>query len=139
MSREQRIQLSQSEPSNRWIDPTLYPIATEYQSLLQSYDNFLVIQNSGISIEQFEEIREQLSNVEDEALQQARRGIQTLVRVHQFKLEAFARLSTNNNPWYTPNSIYSQQLPEVYQQNCELKEIDNDLFDVAILLHRYRI
>ncbi|CAL5326498.1 unnamed protein product [Camellia sinensis] len=73
-----------------------------------------------------------LSITEDDAIQQTRTAIQQLVKIQQLKLEAFARMSTSDNS-------YNDQITAVHQQNCELKEIDGELFDVIMLMRLYRI
>ncbi|CAL5326497.1 unnamed protein product [Camellia sinensis] len=131
MSREERIQLSQTEPSHRWIDPAFHPLAAEYQATLQRYEDHITY-DSGISLDEFSEIQGSLSITEDDAIQQTRTTIQQLVKIQQLKLEAFARMSTSDNS-------YNDQITAVHQQNCELKEIDGELFDVIMLMRLYRI
>ncbi|GMP23759.1 hypothetical protein CsSME_00001241 [Camellia sinensis var. sinensis] len=131
MSREERIQLSQTEPSHRWIDPTFHPLAAEYQATLQRYEDHITY-DSGISLDKFSEIQGSLSITEDDAIQQTRTAMQQLVKIQQLKLEAFARMAASDNS-------YNDQITAVHQQNCELKEIDGELFDVIMLMRLYRI
>ncbi|CAL5414830.1 unnamed protein product [Camellia sinensis] len=56
MQREERIRLSQSSPSDRWIDPTVHPNATEYQSLLQRIEDRFTY-DSGITFDEMAEIQ----------------------------------------------------------------------------------
>ncbi|CAL5332404.1 unnamed protein product [Camellia sinensis] len=82
-------------------------------------------------MEEMAEIQEQLSNEEDDAIDQARTALQQLLKIQQLKLEAIARAATTDN-------LYGDKLPEVHQQTCELKEIDNELFDVVMLMRLFR-
>ncbi|GMQ11439.1 hypothetical protein CsSME_00054077 [Camellia sinensis var. sinensis] len=115
LRREERIIIAETEPSSRWIDPQFHPHAVQYQSLLQQIkDRFTY--DSGITFAEMAEIQGQLSNEEDDAIEQARTALQQL-KIQQLKLEAIARAATNDNQ-------YGDKLPEVHQQTCELKEID---------------
>ncbi|CAL5422602.1 unnamed protein product [Camellia sinensis] len=129
LSREERIRLSQSEPSNRWIDPTVHPNATEYQSLLQRLEDRFTFDH-GIGADEYAEIQALLINEEEDAMEKARTALQQLVKIQQLKLEAVAHAAVSDNH-------HSDKLPEVYQQTCELKEIDNELFDVVMLMRLY--
>ena len=131
MSGEERSRLAQTEPSNRWIDPAFHPLAADYQATLQRYEDHLTY-DSGISFNEFSEIQGDLSRAEDDAIQQARVAMQQLVKIQQFKLEAFARMAVSDN-------TYSDNFPSVHQQTQELKEIDGELFDLILLMRHYRI
>ncbi|CAL5321601.1 unnamed protein product [Camellia sinensis] len=76
------------------------------------------------------EIQALLINEEEDAMEKARTALQQLVKIQQLKLEAVARTAVSDNH-------QSDKLPEVYQQTQELKEIDNELFDVVMLMRLY--
>lgn len=125
----ERIILSQTEPSSRWIDPQFHPIAVRYQSLLQQIEDRFTY-DSGISFDEFTEIQTSLTEEEDNAIEQARTAVQQLRKIQQLKLEAVAKAACSDNH-------YSDILPEVHQQTCELNEIDGELFDLVMLMRIY--
>ncbi|CAL5337204.1 unnamed protein product [Camellia sinensis] len=99
------------------------------QSHQQIEDRFTY--DSGIPLDEMAEIQVSLAEEEDNAIEQARTAIQQLRKIQQLKLEAIARAACSDNQ-------YSDQLPEVHQQTCELNEIDGELFDLVMLMRRFR-
>ncbi|CAL5405062.1 unnamed protein product [Camellia sinensis] len=116
LQRHERIILSQTEPSSRWIDPQFHPIAVRYQSLMQQIEDRFTY-DSGIPFDEMAEIQVSLAEEEDNAIEQARTAVQQLRKIQQLKLEAIARAACSDNQ-------YNDKLPEVHQQTCELNEID---------------
>lgn len=105
-----------------------HPLAAEYQGLFQRIEDRLTY-DSEITMDESAEITAELGRVEDDAIQQARTAVQELVKIQQLKLEAFAR---------STQETHVDLLSAVHQQTCEIKEIDNELFDVVMLMRHYR-